>query len=171
MIGTLQVANPSPLAEFTFRTVDALLKGRPLPIATSKSPTKGVFVTIESNGKVLGCRGTLEPSESSLEQEIQKAAKSATLFDPRYNRVQVGKNPYAVTLTIVERMEAIGSVASLRPEEGLILRSSKGVGVVLPWEGKDPQTRLRWAYTKANTPRTSAVKLERLFAKRYRFPE
>ena len=175
IVGCIQVPQvgsaAEPLAEFTYRTVDAILKSQPLPTPPSKSPTKGVFVTIESNGKVLGCRGTMEPSEASLELEIQKAAKSAALFDPRYHRVVLGKNAYAVTLTIVERTEPLGSVETLKPDQGLILRSSLGVGVVLPWEGKDPKTRLSWAYTKANTPKNAAVKLERLFAKRSRYPD
>lgn len=170
-VGLTQSAHNSTLAEFTFRTVDSILKNQPLPIPVTKSPTKGVFVTIELDGKVLGCRGTMEPSAPSLELEIQKAAKSATLFDPRYKRVQVGKIPFAVTLTIIDRCEPLDSISTLRPEEGLVLRSSSGVGVVLPWEGKEPKTRLNWAYTKAGTPRNSAVKLERLFAKRFRFPE
>ena len=177
MITALLVANlaqtsrPYVLAEFTYRTVAAILNGTPVPSPSTKSPVKGVFVTIESNGKVLGCRGTLEPSEKSLELEIQKSARAATQFDPRYHRVQVGKSDYAVTLTIVDRTEPIGSVANLSPADGLILRSSAGVGVVLPWEGKDPETRLNWAYTKAKTPRNSSVHLERLIAQRYRFPE
>jgi AMMECR1 domain-containing protein len=171
LVSYFQATQSSRLAEFTYRSVDALLNGHSLPIPNSKSPTKGVFVTIESNGKVLGCRGTIEPSEASLELEIQKAAKSATLFDPRYHRVQVGKNAFAVTLTIVDRIEPLSSIETLRPDQGLILRSSYGVGVVLPWEGKDPITRLTWAYTKAKTPKSCPVKLERLFANRTRYPD
>ena len=170
-VGLSQSPNSSLLAEFTYQTVDCILKGLPIPGPTSKTSPKAVFVTIESNGKVLGCRGTMEPSEPTLEQEIQKAAKSASLFDPRYHRINIGKSPFAVTLTIVDRSEPLGSVDTLRPEEGLILRSSTGVGVVLPWEGKDPHTRLGWAYTKAGTQRNAPVRLERLYAKRFRFPE
>jgi MEMO1 family protein len=171
LVGLTQGLSAKPLAEFTYKTVDAILRSEPLPAPSSKSMTKGVFVTIESNGKVLGCRGTMEPSEPTLELEIQRVARSATQFDPRYGRVQLGKSPYAVTLTIVDRTEPLGLIDSLRPEEGLVLRSSTGVGVVLPWEGKDPKTRLEWAYTKAKTPRGASVRLERLFAKRFRFPE
>ena len=169
--GLLQNPTPDSLAKYTYQSVDAILKGSALPEATTKSPSKGVFVTIESNGKVLGCRGTLEPSEPTLEKEIQKAVRSATQFDPRYHGVHLGKSPYAVTLTIVERSEPIGSVDGLRPEDGLILRSSIGVGIVLPWEGKDPNTRLQWAYKKASTPLGTPVRLERLIAQRSRYPE
>jgi AMMECR1 domain-containing protein len=172
LAGIVQASQGEQLAEFTFRTVDAILKSNPVPNSPSKSPTKGVFVTIEANGKVLGCRGTLEPSEPSLELEIQRAARSATIFDPRYHRVRLGKNsPYAVTLTIVERTEPLGSIQNLIPQDGLILRSKSGVGIVLPYEGKDPAVRLDWAYTKAKTPRGEPVQLERLIAQRYRYPE
>ena len=169
--GLAQTPTPESLANFTYRTVEAILKGNPLPVPMTKSPTKGVFVTIESNGKVLGCRGTLEPSESTLELEIQKSARAAAIFDPRYHGVHIGKTPFAVTLTIVDHVEPIGSINNLLPQEGLILRSNIGVGIVLPWEGKDPNTRLDWAYSKAKTPRNQTVQLERLFAQRYRYPE
>ena len=159
------------LAQFTYRTVEALLANNQLPSPPSKTPTKGVFVTIESNGKVLGCRGTLEPSEPTLENQIQNAAKSATLFDPRYHGVHLGKMPFSVTLTIVDRFEPISSVSSLLAQDGLILRSKLGVGIVLPYEGKDPFIRLEWAYRKAMAPREEPVRLERLFAERFRYPE
>ena len=81
--GLLQTSSPESLAKLTYRTVDAILKGSALPEPTTKNPPKGVFVTIESSGKVLGCRGTLEPSEATLELEIQKSAQSAAIFDPR----------------------------------------------------------------------------------------
>ena len=169
--GLLQTSSPESLAKLTYRTVDAILKGSALPEPTTKNPPKGVFVTIESSGKVLGCRGTLEPSEATLELEIQKSAQSAAIFDPRYHGVHIGNKPFAVTLTIVDHFESIGSVATLLPQEGLILRSKTGVGIVLPWEGKDPNIRLEWAYTKAKTPRADPVQLERLYAQRYRYPE
>jgi AMMECR1 domain-containing protein len=142
-----------------------------LPVPTTKTPTKGVFITIESDGKVLGCRGTLEPSEKTLELEIQKSARAAAQFDPRYHHIHISKRAFAVTLTIVDYKEPMGPIDTLKPADGLILTSATGVGVVLPWEGKDPVTRLKWAFTKAKTSQSSPIKLERLIAQRYRYPD
>jgi AMMECR1 domain-containing protein len=158
-------------AILAYETVKSLLENKQPAVPSTKTPSQGVFVTIESEGKILGCRGTLEPSQPTLELEIQKAARSATQFDPRYHRVNLKNKPFAVTVTIVSRQEPIGAIQDLLPEEGLVLRSSKGVGVVLPWEGRDPNTRLTWAYKKANTAVGTSVVLKRLIAERFRYPE
>ncbi len=171
LAGLGQISSPESLAKFTYQSVEAILKAQPLPTPTTKTPPKGIFVTIESDGKVLGCRGTLDSSEATIELEIQKSVRAAAIFDPRYHGVHIGNKPFAVTLTIVDRFEPIGSISSLLPQEGLILRSKLGVGIVLPYEGKDPFIRLNWAYTKAKTPHGEPVQLERLFAQRYRHPE
>ena len=169
--GLGQSGSPESLAKFTYQSVEAILKGQTQPTPTTKTPPKGIFVTIESDGKVLGCRGTLESSLPTLELEIQKSARAAAVFDPRYKGVHIGNKKFVVTLTIVDRSEPIGSVSNLLPNQGLILRSKSGVGIVLPYEGKDPFVRLNWAYTKAKTRHDEPVQLERLFAERYRYPE
>lgn len=166
-----RLIEPNPFALLGYQTVNALLNGKPIPTPTTKTASKGVFVTIESGGKVVGCRGTLEPSTSTLELEVQKAARQAAQFDPRYGKVNLQGRSFAVTVTIVQRQETISSVVSLTPSQGLVLVSNRGTGIVLPWEGKDPNTRLSWAYKKANTPQGTPVSLKRLFADRYRYPE
>lgn len=170
-VSLLLLGQPNAHAVFAYQTVEALLRGETLSVPKTKTPAKGVFVTIESQGNVVACRGALTPSEPTLELEIQKAARSATMFDPRYHRVNLGSKQFKVTLTIVGRQEPLGAIQNLQPKDGLVLRSSKGVGVVLPWEGRDPATRLKWAYKKANTPEGTSVSLSRLIAERYRYPE
>jgi len=49
-----------------------------------------------------------------------------------------------------------------------VLKSGAKVGVVLPWEGKDPKTRLAWAYRKAGVKPGTSVRLYKLKAERYR---
>ena len=156
---------------YTFRAVSALLEGRPAPVLATRTPSCGVFVTIEVEGKVVGCRGTLSATKATLEEEVLSAATSAALHDARYGPVRLDGRRFAVTLTLVSRLDPISSVAGLEPSDGLVLRSGEKVGVVLPWEGKDPRTRLSWAYTKAGVAQGASVRLERMTAQRFRYPE
>jgi len=141
------------------------------PAARTHSPARGVFVTIERNGRVVGCRGSLEPITPSLEQEIDRNARAAARHDPRYQPLKPSDlREYLVTVTVVKRLEPIteGGALALSPSEGLVLKSGTRTGVVLPWEGRDPATRLRWAYTKAGAANGSPCRLYRLIAERYR---
>lgn len=140
------------------------------PSATfEQTPPKPVFVTIERNGKVIGCRGSLVPHSRSLEKEVAEAAKAAAAHDPRYPPLSLADlSSFLVTVTIVDRLEPISDVGSLRPDDGLVLKLGSRTGVVLPWEGKDPAIRLQWAYRKAGVPTGSAITLQRMVARRFR---
>ncbi len=128
-----------------------------------------VFVTIEINGVVRGCRGDLDLRRTSLSEEVALAARGAATHDPRYTPLTAKdlKN-FLVTVTLVDAVRPIDSVEGLRPADGLVLTSGNRKGIVLPWEGKDPMTRLKWAYKKAGVPETASVKLELLVARRFR---
>ena len=133
--------------------------GKPVP----------VFVTIERKGAVIGCRGSLKPRSASLEQGIADAARSAAQHDPRYRPLQSGDlKEFLVTVTLVQRLEPLRNVSGLTREDGLVLTQGSKVGIVLPWEGKDPKVRLSWAYRKAGVLEGSDCKLERLVAVRFR---
>lgn len=150
-------------------TIEACVLGKSAPVITSQTPAKGVFVTIERDGTILGCRGTLRPRERTLEAEIVSAATGASKFDPRYGPIRPEKlGKFLVTVTIVESLESIASADGLKPSEGLVLRSGSKTGVVLPWEGKDPKTRLSWAYKKAGVAPGASVTLMKMIAERYR---
>ncbi|MGC4044887.1 MAG: AMMECR1 domain-containing protein [Armatimonas sp.] len=154
------------------QAVEAEVRRKPLALPESRSPAQPVFVTIERHGKVIGCRGTLRPRTRSLEEEVVQAARSAAGRDPRYRPLTPGDlTDFLVTVTIVERLEPISreSISRLTPDDGLVLTTTSGKsGIVLPWEGKDPQTRLRWAYQKANVPEGAAGLLQRLIGQRFR---
>ncbi|MBN9502316.1 MAG: AMMECR1 domain-containing protein [Armatimonadetes bacterium] len=128
-----------------------------------------VFVTIEVANKVIGCRGGLVARTTSLEEEVQLAARSAAAHDPRYRPLTAKDlQDFKVTVTLVERLEPLSRVSGLRPEDGLVLTAGGKSGIVLPWEGKDPQVRLEWAYRKAGVMKGAPVKLQRLIATRFR---
>ncbi|WP_227624996.1 AMMECR1 domain-containing protein [Fimbriimonas ginsengisoli] len=128
-----------------------------------------VFVTIERNGQILGCRGSLAPRRATLAEELVDTARGAAAHDPRYRPVrEQDLNGFLVTVTVVDRLEPISDAHGIRPEDGLVLSSGSKKGVVLPWEGKDPALRLKWAYQKAGVPVGSAVTLQRMVAERWR---
>lgn len=149
--------------------VSAEVKHGAPPRVEWKSSPLPVFVTIEIGGKVVGCRGSLVTRTRSLEDEVVLAARAAAMHDPRY-RPLTEKDSAAclVTVTIVERLEPIASVDGLSPSDGLVLKAGNRTGVVLPWEGKDPSVRLRWAYRKAGVPPGTPCGLQRLKGERYR---
>src|SRR4051794_37032182 len=84
----VQADSPSPLEARLVRlareTVRAAVERTPVPGSEERTPPRPVFVTIEREGKVLGCRGSLVCRTSSLEEEVRLAARSAAAHDPRY---------------------------------------------------------------------------------------
>ncbi|HWA82824.1 MAG TPA: AMMECR1 domain-containing protein, partial [Fimbriimonadaceae bacterium] len=151
-------------------TIISQVRGTPLHhVLTGKLPVKPVFVTIERNGVIRGCRGSLTTRTTSLEDEIRLAARAAAEHDPRYRPLSESESwNFQVTVTIVEAKEKIFDVSGLRPKDGLALESGGHWGIVLPWEGKDPATRLKWAYQKAGVVQGAPASLFRLTATRFR---
>ena len=150
-------------------SVAAEVRGERVAALTTKTPPRPVFVTIEVGGVVRGCRGDLATRAKSLEEEVVLAARAAATHDPKYRPLSPAElGRFLVTVTIVERIEPITGVAGLRPEDGLVLRSGGRTGVVLPWEGKDPDVRKKWAYRKAGVGTGAPVALFRLIAQRFR---
>jgi AMMECR1 domain-containing protein len=138
-------------------------------ISAEFSPPLPVFVTIEVNGVVRGCRGDLRTRTRSLDDEVTLAATDAASRDPRYRPISaIELSRFLVTVTIVQRTEPISDLSTLTPEDGLVLTSGNHVGVVLPWEGRDPNVRLNWAYKKAGVAKGTQVSLDRLVATRFR---
>ena len=127
-------------------------------------------MTIERNGRVLGCRGTLRARFGSLQAEVASAARSAARTDPRYRPLTPADlNDFLVTVTVIESQTPLekADIGSLQRGEGLVLQSGNRVGVVLPWEGNDPRVRLGWAYRKAGVATGSNCRLYRLRAARF----
>lgn len=136
---------------------------------TNGHPAQPVFVTIEVDGTIRGCRGSLQARCRTLEEEIREAARSAAAFDPRYRPLQKGELPkFKVTVTLVTRLEPIQGVQGIGPEDGIVLKSGSKTGVVLPWEGKDAKVRLDWAYKKAGVSKGDTISLFRLIGERVR---
>lgn len=146
----------------------AVLSLPPLP-ALGTAPAQGVFVTIERKGQVVGSRGTLTPRGSGLDEELVATARAAAAHDPRYRMLQpVDLRNIQVTITLVKSLEPLPDIAALHPDEGLVLKVGTKLGVVLPGEGKDPKTRLEWAYRRAGLKPGSPAYLQKMRATRFK---
>ncbi len=157
------------LAKVARQAVSASLSQSYKPLATGKLKAMGAFVTIEKNGRVLGCRGFLDSPHPSLEQTVDAAANMAARKDPRYGPVLLTPtDSWRVTVTVVDGLQPCREISDLQPNQGLVLTQGNRTGVVLPFEGKDPETRLKWAYTKAGAKFQSAAKLQILTGRRCR---
>jgi AMMECR1 domain-containing protein len=163
------VPDHKALIDLARRAVRSEVEGKPLPSAGTRTPVKPVFVTIETKGKVVGCRGGLDSRSASLEKEIVLVARAAASHDPRYHPLgPKDLKDFQVTITVVQGVEPLDRIESLSPADGLVLRSGSRSGVVLPWEGKDPKTRLKWAYRKAGVSPGTPCTLHRMKAERFR---
>ena len=157
------------LVEIARGAVVAAVQGTKAAKPGGSTTARPVFVTIEIDGRVRGCRGDLTARARSLEEEVALAARSAAAHDPRYRPLSPGDlKRFLVTVTVVDRTEPLRGVGGLTPEDGLVLKVGGKTGIVLPWEGKDPQVRLDWAYRKAGVGKGSGASLERLVARRFR---
>ena len=175
LFALFQNLRPEELISLARAAVEAQVSGKSPGVSSRqdfRNPSRGTFVTIERRGQVIGCRGTLTPRYRTLEEEVTESARSAAAFDPRYRPLTPADlKDFLVTVTVVSELRPIerGEIRRLTPEEGLVLRTTGGKsGVVLPYEGKDPDVRLRWAYKKAGIAEGSACNLQRMIAERYR---
>jgi len=157
------------LVRYAHQVVSSVVRHAPAPASQNLGPAQAVFVTLEVDGVIRGCRGSLTVRSTSLAGEILDAARSAAQHDPRYRPLSARElERLRITVTLVERLEPIEWPSYLSPEHGLVLRAGSKVGVVLPWEGKDPEVRRLWAYRKAGVAVGSEGTLWRLIGQRFR---
>lgn len=94
----------------------------------------GVFVTLNINGRLRGCIGTIEPSSDSIAQEIINNGISACSRDPRFVKVTKEELPY-----IQYSVDVLGDVEDVESEDeldcrryGVIVTSGSKRGLLLP---------------------------------------
>ncbi|MCE1248099.1 MAG: AMMECR1 domain-containing protein [Firmicutes bacterium] len=110
---------------------------------------KPVFVTLEKDGKVRGCRGALEPAGKNIAEEVCIMAIAAALGDKRFPPLtKPGLKKSRISITIVSELIPY-SGGNIPKEDGIIYKKDGTAGIVLPYEGSDTFTRIRWAYIKA----------------------
>ena len=125
----------------------------------------GVFVTLQKDGKLRGCIGTIEPVENSIAQEIISNAVSAGIKDPRFPAVVEGElNELAYSVDVLGPTEVVVSPEELDVEKyGVIVSSGYRRGLLLPnLEGVDTiKEQIGIALMKAGIGKDEDYVLER----------
>mgnify|MGYP001081830335 CR=1 FL=1 len=126
---------------------------------------QGVFVTLKKDGMLRGCIGTIEPTQSSLAEEIIQNAISAGTKDPRFDRVQEEElKDLVYSVDVLKTSEPIESIEDLDIEKyGVIVSKGFRKGLLLPnIEGVDtPKQQVNIALMKAGIGKDEDYNLER----------
>jgi AmmeMemoRadiSam system protein A len=92
----------------------------------------GVFVTLHVRGRLQGCIGVTEPSES-LGDAIVRCAASAALEDPRFSPLKEGQlEEVSVEISVLSRLEPILPEAIEIGRHGLLIVNHAQRGLLLP---------------------------------------
>ncbi len=157
---------PAPLRARLLEAVHASLDctvrtGRPPEVAVADQPRpiqarRQTFVTLELDGELRGCIGSIEPVSPLLVDVVENAHKAATC-DPRFAPLTAAELPRikpTISVLSTARPVAFGSeaelIAALVPgRDGLILRDGSRCGLFLPkvWD-LVPEPRLFLAHLK-----------------------
>lgn len=94
----------------------------------------GVFVSIKKYGELRGCIGTIEPTTSSIAEELIRNAISACSQDPRFNKVSEKELPkLEVSVDILNESELISNINELDIKRyGVIVSKGNRRGLLLP---------------------------------------
>jgi AmmeMemoRadiSam system protein A len=156
-----------------------LERGAHLEIDPASHPARlrverGCFVTLQLEGELRGCVGSLRP-RGSLVCEVARIAFSAAFRDPRFAPVRAAEEPLLdVHISILSEPTPVSCtcedelVEQLRPGvDGVILTEGDCRGTFLPevWERfPDPRQFLAQLRQKAGLPRghwSSSLRVER----------
>ena len=134
-----------------------------------------VFVSINKEGMLRGCIGTMEPVMENLAQEIIKNAISAASNDPRFSPVRPNElERLDIKVDVLGDTEPVQSKSELDENEyGVIIVSGDKKGVLLPkLEGVDSVERqMEIVKKKAGIEEGEAYDLYRFKVERHEWAE
>lgn len=134
----------------------------PAPLPDKLSALRACFVTLEQDGELRGCIGTLE-AHTSLANDVSHNAYAAAFRDPRFKPLQASElNTLTIQLSVLGEAEVIhfsseaDLVRQLRPGiDGLILQDDGFRGTFLPsvWKSlPEPERFFAHLKLKAGLP-------------------
>lgn len=95
-------------------------------------PSEGVFVTLRSKGRLLGCIGQLSSPDSLLDV-VAYCARAAALADPRFEPVRVAElAEIEIELSILSSPVDITLEEIVPGKHGLVVSHGPRRGVLLP---------------------------------------
>lgn len=166
---------PHPLVNLARAAITSHLSGKPLPPPDSLEidmEPAGAFVSLKTGGQLRGCIGTLQPSQSTLAQEIIDNAVSAATKDPRFQPLTLEElEDITISVDVLSAPEPVSDVKDLDPScYGVIVKSGWRKGVLLPdLPGiSTAEEQVGIARQKAGIGEGEAVELQRFEVKRYR---
>ncbi|MGI6039769.1 MAG: AmmeMemoRadiSam system protein A, partial [Eubacteriales bacterium] len=113
----------------------------------------GAFVTLYKNGQLRGCIGTIEPTCSSVAEEIMQNAISSGTTDSRFNRVSEAElEELEYSVDVLSEREPVESISQLDVKRyGVVVSKGFRRGLLLPnLEGVDtPEVQVAIAKQKA----------------------
>ncbi|NLP30086.1 MAG: AmmeMemoRadiSam system protein A [Clostridiales bacterium] len=125
----------------------------------------GVFVTLNKDGRLRGCIGTISPVEDCIANEIIRNAVSAGTGDPRFDPVTIEELPELVySVDVLGEAEEVSDESELDAlKYGVIVSKGFRRGLLLPnLEGvKTPRQQIEIALQKAGISPNESYKLER----------
>ena len=128
-----------PLVKLAIRSVEHFIEtGKPLPCPTHLPDflrqSAGTFVSINKQGSLRGCIGTMTPKYKNLAEEvIQNALRSAS-EDPRFDPIQKKELPsLTFSVDVLQPLEKIENIKDHNIKQfGLVVRGKGKQGVLLP---------------------------------------
>ena len=135
--GPLTMVEKRQLMEIAKATIDAVVRGNPVPefepVSSTVREERGAFVTIRQRGQLRGCIGYIIPVKP-LYLTVREVAESAALKDPRFPPVSIDELPYLEyeisALSPIRKIEDVKEIEVGR--DGIIIRRGYYQGLLLP---------------------------------------
>lgn len=131
----------------------------------------GVFVSIQKEGDLRGCMGTIEPTQRNIAEEIIVNAIQAATDDPRFYPVRKSElQDLEIKVDLLDPIEEINDVNELDVKKyGVIVEAGGKNGLLLPdLEGIDTvEEQVEIAKSKGGIDPEEAVRLYRFRVTRY----
>jgi AmmeMemoRadiSam system protein A len=116
--------------------IGSALSGAPLRLPAPEPPCfalhRGVFVTIEVQGKLRGCIGVIEPREP-LRESLIHCAQSAAFRDPRFTPLRAEEaSGLEIEISILSELFPIALQQIQIGKHGLLVSTESHRGLLLP---------------------------------------
>ena len=125
-----------PLVDLARRSIQAYVReGKRIPVPAELLPEMqreaGAFVSIHRYGQLRGCIGTIQPTCSTVAEEVIENAIAAATCDPRFSPITAGELvDLEIKVDVLDKSEPVQTLAELDPRRyGLIVQSKKE-----PWK-------------------------------------
>lgn len=168
---TEQRKNEDAYVSLARRTIEEYVTVGKTPDMPSELPEEmlgkqaGVFVSIKKDGRLRGCIGTIEATQSSIAKEIVANAISASTRDPRFSPIKQAELPWlTISVDVLGDTEKISSTNELDVKRyGVIVTRGRRRGLLLPnLEGVDTvEEQIAIAKQKAGIAEDEPVEMER----------